>query len=133
MSCAVNPDCPDTYCRPFDTLKQALADRTSDGKSVLSTIATANPHAEPLFRKYVFSPGPAGDISAQYGSDFASSRTTRNVSEQIHRLVEADIKSNPPTFPIPDSLGHGGLQNQLPQKLSQTAVQSIGHQRPGLH
>ena len=101
MSCAVNPDCPDTYCRPFDTLKQALADRTSDGKSVLSTIATANPHAEPLFRRYVFSPGPAGDISAEYGLDFASSRTTRYVSEQIHRLVEADIKSNPPTFPLP--------------------------------
>lgn len=103
MSCAVNPDCPDAYCRPFDTLKEALDDRASDGESVLSTIATANPHAEPLFRRYVFNPGPAGDISAEYGSDFASSRTTRSVSEQIHRLVEADIKSNPPTFPTPDT------------------------------
>ena len=103
MSCAVNPDCPDAYCKPFDTLKEALDDRASDGESVLSTIATANPHAELLFRKYVFNPGPAGDISAEYGLDFTSSRTTRSVSEQIHRLVEADIKSNPPTFPNPDS------------------------------
>jgi outer membrane protein OmpA-like peptidoglycan-associated protein len=135
MSCAVNPDCPDTYCRPFDTLKQALADRTSDGESVLSTIATANPHAEPLFRRYVFSPGPAGDISAEYGSDFASSRTTRYVSEQIHRLVEADIKSNPPTFPTPDSWATVDYEtdrrkDSLKQQFNQLATSGLVYTDP---
>ena len=140
-SCAVNPDCPDTYCRPFDTLKQALDDRASDGESVLSTIATANPHAEPLFRKYVFSPGPAGDISAEYGADFASSRTTRNVSERIHPLVEADIKSNPPAFPTPDSWvtvdyetdpGRASLKQQFNQLATSGLVYTDPFEVPGL-
>ncbi|MBK5124367.1 DUF4157 domain-containing protein [Burkholderia sp. R-69980] len=98
-SCAVNPDCPDDYCLPFPTRQEALADRASDGESILSTIATANSHAEPLFRRYVFSPGPAGDISAEYAPDFSSSLNTRYVSEQIHPLVQADIQSHPPAFP----------------------------------
>jgi hypothetical protein len=141
MSCAVNPDCPDTYCRPFGTLKEALDDRASDGESVLSTIATANPHAEPLFRKYVFSPGPAGDISAEYGSDFASSRTTRYVSEQIHALVEADIKSNPPTFLTPDSWvtvdyetdpGKASLKQQFNQLATNGLVYTDPFEVPGL-
>jgi outer membrane protein OmpA-like peptidoglycan-associated protein len=141
MSCAVNPDCPDTFCRPFPTLKEALDDRASDGESVLSTIATANPHAEPLFRKYVFSPGPAGDISAEYGSDFASSRTTRYVSEQIHPLVEADIKSNPPTFATPDSWvtvdyetdpGKDSLKQQFNQLATSGLVYTDPFEVPGL-
>jgi outer membrane protein OmpA-like peptidoglycan-associated protein len=93
------PGCPEDFCRPFPTQEEALADRASDGESVLSIIALANSHAEPLFRNYVFSPGPAGDISTEYASDFSSSRTTRYVSEQIHPLVEADISSHPPAFP----------------------------------
>jgi outer membrane protein OmpA-like peptidoglycan-associated protein len=99
FSCAVNPDCPKEYCTPFPTLKEALDDRAEDGESILSTIATANAHAEPLFRKYVFDPGPAGDISSEYAGDFASSRTTRAVTEQIFPLVRADIQSHPPDFP----------------------------------
>jgi outer membrane protein OmpA-like peptidoglycan-associated protein len=99
FSCAANPECPDEFCRPFPTLQEALNDRAADGESVLSTIATANAHAEPLFRKYVFDPGPAGDISAEYAGDFSSSQNTRAVSEQIHALVKADIESHPPDFP----------------------------------
>jgi len=98
-SCAANPACPDEFCTPFPTLQDALDDRAADGESVLSTIATANAHAEALFRKYVFDPGPAGDISAEYGADFSSSQNTRATSEQIHALVKADIESHPPDFP----------------------------------
>jgi outer membrane protein OmpA-like peptidoglycan-associated protein len=102
-SCAVNPSCPDDYCLPFPTRQQALDDRASNAESVLSRIATASSHAEPLFRKYVFSPGPAGDISAEYGPYFSSSMATRYASEEIHPLVEADIKSHPPAFPADGS------------------------------
>jgi len=141
MSCAVNPECPDTYCKPFPTLKQALDDRASNGESVLSTIATANAHAEPLFRKYVFSPGPAGDISAEYGSDFGSSRTTRYVSEQIHPLVEADIESNPPTFRTPANWvtvdyetdpGKDSLKQQFNQLATNGLVYTDPFEVPGL-
>jgi hypothetical protein len=98
-TCAINPDCPDDFCLPFPTQQEALADRASDGESVLSTIATANARAVALYRKYIFDPGPAGDISAEYASDFSSSVNTRSVSEQIHPLVQADIQSHPPALP----------------------------------
>jgi outer membrane protein OmpA-like peptidoglycan-associated protein len=98
-SCAVNPDCPSDFCLPFATRQEALDDRARDGDSVLSTIAGLNPHAEELFRRYIFEPEPAGDISAEYAADFTASRTTRDVSEQIHALVKADIQSNPPAVP----------------------------------
>lgn len=98
-SCAENPECPDDYCLPFPTRREAIADRDRDGESVLSTIGSANARAVDLFRRYIFSPGPAGDISAQHAADFTSSRTTRAVTERIHAAVRADIQAHPPVLP----------------------------------
>jgi hypothetical protein len=47
-ACAVNPSCPDDYCQPFPTRQAALDDRTFNAESILSTISSANAHAEPL-------------------------------------------------------------------------------------
>ena len=135
MSCAVNPDCPDTYCRPFDTLKQALADRTSDGKSVLSTIATANPHAEPLFRKYVFSPGPPVTSAPNTDRTSPPREPPAMSANKFTAWLRPISKSNPPTFPTPDSWATVDYEtdrrkNSLKQQFNQLATSGLVYTDP---
>jgi outer membrane protein OmpA-like peptidoglycan-associated protein len=140
-ACALNPSCPDDYCLPFPTQQEALDDRASNGEPVLSTISSANAHAEPLFRKYVFNPGPAGDVSAQLAADFTSSRNTRDATQDVAHLLETELRSHPPVFPpgtdrvtvdIDADSTRSALKAQINQLATTGLVYNIPFEAPGL-
>jgi outer membrane protein OmpA-like peptidoglycan-associated protein len=98
-SCGHNPDCPDDYCKPFRTRKEALADRGAKAAGILIDIARANGRATELFRKFIFNPGPAGNISAQFATDFTNSPTTFEATRTLQKMLEDFFNASPPTFP----------------------------------
>ncbi|HEY2858182.1 MAG TPA: DUF4157 domain-containing protein [Terracidiphilus sp.] len=97
-ACARNPDCPPIYCQPFTTQAAAIADRAANAPTVLSRIGQANGRAVPLFNRFVWNPGPAGDISGEFGLDFERSLTTRAMTERIRSMLQDAFRSSPPTF-----------------------------------
>ncbi len=98
-SCARNPECPADYCRPFATRQEAINNRSANAETVLSRIATANGRARPLFERFVFNPGPAGDISAEYATDFSRDLVTRAVTERLVAMLREEFTRTPPVFP----------------------------------
>src|SRR5271165_4233627 len=82
-SCAKNPACPDDYCKPFATRTAARADRDANAAAVLADIDHANRRATPLFRNFVFAPGPAGDISKTFAADFTSAAPTLDATKAL--------------------------------------------------
>ncbi len=140
-TCAVNPGCPDDYCLPFPTRQAALDDRAANAESVLSTISSANAHSEPMFRRYIFNPGPAGDISADFAPDFTSSLNTRDTTVDVAHLVETELNSHPPTFPpgesrvtvdIENDPGREALKRQINQLATTGLVYTSPLEAPGL-
>lgn len=140
-TCAINPACPDDFCLPFPTQQQALDDRAANGEAVLSTISSLNAHAEPLYRRFVFSPGPAGDVSAQFAADFTSSRNTRDATQDVAHALETDLRSHPPVFPpgtdrvtvdVDADSTRAALKAQLNQLATTGLVYNIPVEAPGL-
>jgi outer membrane protein OmpA-like peptidoglycan-associated protein len=98
-ACAHNADCSNEYCLPFPTRKEALDDRAAHSGFVLNRISGLNAHARPLFDKFVFSPGPAGDISAQFEQDFSKDAVTLAMTKLLVHMLDEDFKIHPPSIP----------------------------------
>jgi len=98
-ACAQNPKCDPLYCAPFATRAEALQDRDANAGTVMSRIRTANGRAAPLFQKFIFDPGPAGDISKEFAVDFTKSDSTIDATRILVKTLEDLLKANPPAFP----------------------------------
>jgi outer membrane protein OmpA-like peptidoglycan-associated protein len=98
-ACAQNPDCSAIYCLPFPTRKEALDDRASHSGFVLNRISGLNAHARPLFDKFVFDPGPAGDISGQYAPDFSKDHVTLEMTKLLVGMLQTELNAHPPNIP----------------------------------
>jgi outer membrane protein OmpA-like peptidoglycan-associated protein len=98
-SCAKNTDCDPLYCAPFATRAEALQDRAANSGFVMSGVTTANSRAGPLFQKFIFSPGPAGDVSKDFETDFTHSDATLDATRILVKALEDAINATPPAFP----------------------------------
>lgn len=95
----VTPPCPPEYCKPFSSRQEAEQDRATKAESLLGDIQHLNSHAEPLFRRFVFDPGPAGDISSSFADDFTNCAVSRETTQALLQELQAALRANPPSIP----------------------------------
>jgi len=95
----VTPACPAEYCKPFSSQQEAEQDRTTNGEGLLGDIRMLNSRAEPLFRQFVFNPGPAGDISSTYANDFSNCAVSRDTTQALLQKVQTALQANLPSIP----------------------------------
>jgi outer membrane protein OmpA-like peptidoglycan-associated protein len=123
-SCAKNPNCPDDYCKPFPTKTEATADRDSRAEGVLGDIGIANSRAVPLFRKFVFDPGPAGDISGEFAKDFTQHQITIKTNRLLVEKLKAAVQARPPDFQGQPSVTKN-ITDVMPATEINTFVESV--------
>ncbi len=116
---STDPVCPPEYCQDIGK-ERAEADRASKGEGLLGDIRLLNSRAEPLFRQFIFNPGPAGDISSTYAEDFTHATETGRTTEAFTRELEARLKANPPASIPPGGAGTVDLTSVLtPRAITQ--------------
>jgi hypothetical protein len=97
--CAQIPGCPADFCTPFATQDEAVQDRAFNSDPVLKDIAMLNSRAVPLFQKFIFGGGSAGDISADFAVDFTNATATLWATHVLVKMLEDAVNANPPTLP----------------------------------
>ena len=96
---AITPVCPPEYCKPFSSQQEAQQDRDGKGESILIDIGHLNSRAVDLFRQFIFTPGPAGDISSTYANDFTNCAVSRDTTQALLQKLQTALQANPPTIP----------------------------------
>lgn len=99
-SCGKNPDCPNTFCEPFPNRTAALLARAATEDLLLAGISRAvNPRVVPLWKQYIDGGAAPQDLSAKFGADFMTSRTTADTTAFLVSSLRAALISSLPSFP----------------------------------
>ncbi len=101
--CAKNKDCPSAFCVPLPSWAEAIAIRNLVRVPLLAGIAAkVNVRVVPFWNAYMgsgFSNGgdsTVRDLSAQFGTEFTSSKSTARTTDFIFKQLEASLKRNRP-------------------------------------
>lgn len=133
-ACAKNVDCPAAYCAPLPNRLEAIAIRNLIKQPILAGIRLkVNARVVPFWDTYLGSGFSTGgdpnvrDLSAQFGTEFTSSKTTARTTKFIFDQLEASLKSSPPavapgtttTIDIPSRIPAAVAEINSPTGLSQ--------------
>ena len=128
-ACAINPDCPDTFCSPFPTQAEAIASRDQNIDSIVSTINSINSGSGGLFREYLLG-GSASrrDLSNSFANDFTRSATVLGITEFLSASLEAELRAHPPSFSAGENRVTVQIASVIPDAIREIGDPTAVHQ-----
>jgi hypothetical protein len=98
--CAKTPGCPDDFCLPFPTTKEAIASRDQNIDRIVDRITGLNAKCGPLYREYLLGgTKDLRDLSASLGDEFRRTGPVLNASKFLADALNKALNANPPNFP----------------------------------
>ena len=96
-ACAVNPDCPATFCQPLPMSQWEQC--ANDIPFNLAGIALmVNSRVVSLWHDYMAGGTSVQDLSSRFGADFTSSATTSDTTDFLIGELRASLIASPPTL-----------------------------------
>jgi hypothetical protein len=98
--CAIPSHCPSSFCEPYESesfARKQLIDMTPG--LLLGIRLAVDARVVPLWRTYLGGGSAPRDLSADFGDDFAKSKTTANTTGFLVKALKAKLAASPPAFP----------------------------------
>jgi len=125
--CARNPNCPEEFCTPFPTRKEAIESRDVNRSGIVSAINMLNGNAGPLFEEYLNGGTSTVKDLSVYAEDFTNDYATIKAAEFLREALKKKAPSEDGTKTvnieeeIPDAIAE--LNNpESPNKLEYVGI-----------